>query len=60
MATPEVPANLLDELQGLALRVATGAAELLQTYSDVHLEHVNTKRPPPTWYPRPTGRPRRT
>ncbi len=46
MAIHEIPANLLDELQGLALRVATGAAELLQTYSDVHLEHVNTKSSP--------------
>jgi myo-inositol-1(or 4)-monophosphatase len=46
MPAHEVPAALLDELQEVALRVATGAAELLQPYSDVRLEHVNTKSSP--------------
>jgi len=46
MAAPDVPTALLDELQQVALRVATGAAELLQTYSAVRLEHVNTKSSP--------------
>ncbi len=46
MPAHDVPAALLDELQQVALRVATGAAELLQTYSAVRLEHVNTKSSP--------------
>jgi myo-inositol-1(or 4)-monophosphatase len=46
MVPPDVPAALLDELQQVALRVASGAAELLQTYSAVRLEHVNTKSSP--------------
>ena len=46
MVAPVVPAALLDELQEVALRVATGAAQVLQTYSSVHLEHVKTKSSP--------------
>jgi myo-inositol-1(or 4)-monophosphatase len=46
MVAPVVPAALLDELQEVALRVATGAAHVLQTYSSVRLEHVNTKSSP--------------
>jgi myo-inositol-1(or 4)-monophosphatase len=46
MVAPAVPTALLDELQEVALRVATGAAQLLQTYSSVRLEHVNTKSSP--------------
>jgi myo-inositol-1(or 4)-monophosphatase len=46
MIAPAVPNALLDELQEVALRVATGAARLLQTYSAVRLEHVNTKSSP--------------
>ena len=46
MPARDVPAALLDELQEVALRVATGAAELLLPYSDVRLEHVSTKSSP--------------
>ena len=46
MAAADVPTALLDELQEVALRVATGAAELLQTFAHVRLEHVDTKSSP--------------
>jgi len=46
MAVPVVPTAVLDELQEVALRVATGAAHLLQTYSAIRLEHVDTKSSP--------------
>jgi myo-inositol-1(or 4)-monophosphatase len=44
-ATP-VPEGLLDELQGVALQVATGAAEVLRQYSPARLREVSTKSSP--------------
>jgi myo-inositol-1(or 4)-monophosphatase len=44
--TPSVPAPLLDELYATCLDVAKGAAEVLVSYTDRRLEHVETKSSP--------------
>ena len=44
-ATP-VPEDLLDELQRVALQVATGAAQVLRQYSPARLREVSTKSSP--------------
>lgn len=41
-----LPTELLDELYQVALKVATGAAELVSSYSTKRLEHVETKSSP--------------
>ena len=46
MTEPLLSAALLDELEGVAREVATGAAEVLQQYSDRFLEQVTTKSSP--------------
>jgi len=38
--------GLLDELYGICLQVAKGAAEILVSYASRHLEHVETKSSP--------------
>jgi myo-inositol-1(or 4)-monophosphatase len=45
-AAPAVPEDLLDELQDVAVRVATGAAEVLRQYSPARLKEVSTKSSP--------------
>jgi myo-inositol-1(or 4)-monophosphatase len=45
-AGPRVLGGLLDELADVALRVATGAAEVLQNYASVRLQEVSTKSSP--------------
>jgi myo-inositol-1(or 4)-monophosphatase len=45
-AAPAVPEDLLDELQRLAMQVATGAAEVLRQYSPARLSEVSTKSSP--------------
>jgi fructose-1,6-bisphosphatase/inositol monophosphatase family enzyme len=45
-ASAVVPAELLDELVATALRVASGAAAVLQSYSTSLLEEVSTKSSP--------------
>lgn len=44
-ATP-IPAKLLDELQDIALTVASGAAKVVAGYSRSHLQAVSTKSSP--------------
>ncbi len=44
-ATP-VPEDLLDELQRVAMQVATGAAQVLRQYSPARLREVSTKSSP--------------
>ncbi|MHB1496497.1 MAG: inositol monophosphatase family protein [Acidimicrobiales bacterium] len=46
MSTQDLPADLLDDLYEVALRVATGAAGLLTSYSTRRLQHVETKSSP--------------
>jgi myo-inositol-1(or 4)-monophosphatase len=41
--SPAVPEDLLDELQRVAMDVATGAAQLLRQYSPAHLKEISTK-----------------
>jgi myo-inositol-1(or 4)-monophosphatase len=41
-----VPADLLDELQHVAMQVATGAAQVLRQYSPARLREVSTKSSP--------------
>jgi myo-inositol-1(or 4)-monophosphatase len=43
---PAFPADLLDELQHVALQVATGAAQVLRRYSPARLKEVSTKSSP--------------
>ncbi len=45
-AIPAVPEDLLDELHDVAVRVATGAAEVLRHYSPERLREVSTKSSP--------------
>jgi myo-inositol-1(or 4)-monophosphatase len=45
-AAQDIPAQLLDELYELALRVATGAGKVLVSYATKHLEQVETKSSP--------------
>ena len=45
-ATSAVPEGLLDELQDVAVRAATGAAEVLRQYSPARLKEVSTKSSP--------------
>jgi myo-inositol-1(or 4)-monophosphatase len=45
-ATPAAPEDLLDELLDVAMRVATGAAEVLRQYSPARLKEVSTKSSP--------------
>ena len=45
-ATPAAPEDLLDELLEVAMRVATGAAEVLRQYSPARLKEVSTKSSP--------------
>jgi myo-inositol-1(or 4)-monophosphatase len=45
-ANPAVPEDLLDELQHVAIRAATGAAEVLRQYSPARLREVSTKSSP--------------
>jgi myo-inositol-1(or 4)-monophosphatase len=43
---PAVPEDLLDELQRVAARVATGAAQVLRQYTPARLREVSTKSSP--------------
>jgi myo-inositol-1(or 4)-monophosphatase len=45
-AAPAVPEDLLDELQQVAMQVATGAADVLRQYSPARLREVSTKSSP--------------
>jgi len=45
-AAAAIPEALLDELQHLALQVATGAAQVLRQYSPARLREVSTKSSP--------------
>ena len=42
----QVPEDLIDELQHVALKVATGAAQVLRQYSPARLREVSTKSSP--------------
>lgn len=46
MTPPHVPEALLDELQQVAMEVATGAAQVLQQYTPGRLREVSTKSTP--------------